>query len=311
MQQLVRLSFRLSDLRTAVCDSPKLVAAVLLAALIPLAGCGTASPPTRQADICEVFRQYPDWYDYARKSASRWGTPIHVQMSFVRHESSYRGDARPPRQWFWFIPLGRPVFCQGLCAGTGSGLERIPGGAGTSVPQPAAIWKMPWTSSAGTTTEPGVSSAYHSPTRSASTSPTTKGKAVIGGAPGGTNRRCRVPPGGSLRRRIVTERSLRAVNPAFGATPGIKSGRSAANRRSAPSRYAGAPARKNPHARWRVFALKGVETTPRTQPRFFGESYTGGVPGRGTAANVRLQPAFEVLASDIANGCAMSGHLTS
>ena len=72
MQQPVRLSFRLSDLRTAVCDSPKLVAAVLLAALIPLAGCGTASPPTRQADICEVFRQYPDWYDYARKSASRW-----------------------------------------------------------------------------------------------------------------------------------------------------------------------------------------------------------------------------------------------
>ena len=113
MQQLVRLSFRLSDLRTAVCDSPKLVAAVLLAALIPLAGCGTASPPTRQADICEVFRQYPDWYDYARKSASRWGTPIHVQMSFVRHESSYRGDARPPRQWFWFIPLGRPSSAKG------------------------------------------------------------------------------------------------------------------------------------------------------------------------------------------------------
>ena len=113
MQQLVRLSFRLSGLRTGICDSPKLVAAMLLAALIPLAGCGTASPPTRQADICEVFQQYPDWYDYARKSASRWGTPIHVQMSFVRHESSYRGDARPPRQWLWFIPLGRPSSAKG------------------------------------------------------------------------------------------------------------------------------------------------------------------------------------------------------
>ena len=113
MQQLARLSFRLSDLRTGVWDSPKLVAAMLLAALIPLAGCSTASPPTRQADICEVFQQYPDWYDYARKSASRWGTPIHVQMSFVRHESSYRGDARPPRQWLWFIPLGRPSSAKG------------------------------------------------------------------------------------------------------------------------------------------------------------------------------------------------------
>ena len=69
MQQLARLSFRLSGLRTGVWDSPKLVAAMLLAALIPLAGCSTASPPTRQADICEVFQQYPDWYDYARKSA--------------------------------------------------------------------------------------------------------------------------------------------------------------------------------------------------------------------------------------------------
>ena len=67
MQQLARLSFRLSGLRTGICDSPKLVAAMLLTALIPLADCGTASPPTRQADICEVFQQYPDWYDYAWK----------------------------------------------------------------------------------------------------------------------------------------------------------------------------------------------------------------------------------------------------
>ena len=58
-------------------------------------------------------------------------------------------------------------------------------------------------------------------------------------------------------------------------------------------------------------AGKGVETKPRITAKIFDESYTGGVPGRGTAANVRLEPAFEVLASDIANGCAMSGHLTS
>ena len=143
MQQLARLSFRLSDLRTGVWDSPKLVAAMLLAALIPLAGCSTASPPTRQADICEVFQQYPDWYDYARKSASRWGTPIHVQMSFVRHESSYRGDA-PAAAPMALVHTARPsVFCQGLCAGTGSGLERIPSGAGTSVPQPQRHGRCP------------------------------------------------------------------------------------------------------------------------------------------------------------------------
>ena len=215
MQQLARLSFRLSDLRTGVWDSPKLVAAMLLAALIPLAGCSTASPPTRQADICEVFQQYPDWYDYARKSASRWGTPIHVQMSFVRHESSYRGDARPPRQWLWFIPLGRPSSAKGYAQAQDPVWNEYQADFGDVCSAAAATWKMPWTSSAGTTSEPGVSSAYPSQTRSTSTSPTTKGKAVIGGAPGGTNRRCRVPPGGSLRRRIVTERSLRAVKSRF------------------------------------------------------------------------------------------------
>jgi len=89
-------------------------AGALLAALMPLlAGCGTATPPTQQGDICRVFQQYPDWYDYARKSAARWGTPIHVQMSFVRHESSYRGDARPARRWLWFIPLSRPSSAKG------------------------------------------------------------------------------------------------------------------------------------------------------------------------------------------------------
>jgi len=81
--------------------------------LLLTAACGTAPPPTQQADICEVFAQYPDWYDYARASKDRWGTPIHVQMAFVRHESSYRGDARPPRRWLWFIPLGRPSSARG------------------------------------------------------------------------------------------------------------------------------------------------------------------------------------------------------
>ena len=66
-----------------------------------------------EAGICEIFQQHPKWYDYARKSASRWGTPIHTQMSFVRHESNYKSDARPPRQWLEFIPLGRPSSAQG------------------------------------------------------------------------------------------------------------------------------------------------------------------------------------------------------
>ena len=87
--------------------SPGPVIRVALAAglITLLAGCASA-PPTRQGDLCAVFEQHPDWYDYARDSVAEWGTPVHVLMAFVRHESSYRSDAKPPFEWFLFIPLG-------------------------------------------------------------------------------------------------------------------------------------------------------------------------------------------------------------
>ena len=90
---------------------PRLTGALLIAVLA-VAGCAT-SQPTRQGNICAVLDQHPDWYDYARASASRWGTPTHILMAFVRHESSYRSHARPARKWFLFIPLGRPSSAKG------------------------------------------------------------------------------------------------------------------------------------------------------------------------------------------------------
>ena len=77
-----------------------------------VAGCASA-PPNQPADLCEVFEQYPDWYDYARDSADKWGTPVPVLMAFVRHESSYRAKAKPPFRWFLFIPLGRASSAKG------------------------------------------------------------------------------------------------------------------------------------------------------------------------------------------------------
>ena len=85
---------------------------VILASAVLTAAC-VSSPPTEQADLCAVFEQYPEWYDYARASAEEWGTPVPIQMAFVRHESSYRADARPPRQWLLFVPLGRASSARG------------------------------------------------------------------------------------------------------------------------------------------------------------------------------------------------------
>ena len=86
----------------------------ILLAVLALLVAGCAKPtPQGQSDICTVFDQFPKWYDHARDSAEEWGTPIHIQMAFVRHESSFRSHAKPPMEWFWFIPLGRPSSAKG------------------------------------------------------------------------------------------------------------------------------------------------------------------------------------------------------
>jgi hypothetical protein len=86
--------------------------AMVIVLLASLSGCA-ASPPRQQHDLCAVFEQHPDWYDYARSSEKKWGVPAHILMAFVRHESSYRHNAKPDREWFLFIPLGRPSSAKG------------------------------------------------------------------------------------------------------------------------------------------------------------------------------------------------------
>ena len=72
------------------------------------------APPANPEDLCEIFREHPAWYDYARESEQRWGTPIATHMAFVYYESSFRSHARPPRSVLWgFIPWTRPTTAYG------------------------------------------------------------------------------------------------------------------------------------------------------------------------------------------------------
>ena len=91
--------------------APHRTMSVVLLALLAV-GCST-TPPKEQHNICAVFDQHPEWYDYAQQSEQTWGTSKAIQMAFVRHESSFRGDAKPPFDWFLFIPLGRPSTATG------------------------------------------------------------------------------------------------------------------------------------------------------------------------------------------------------
>ena len=77
-----------------------------------LSSCAT-SPPKHQDNLCRVLEQQPQWYDYAKASEDKWGTPAHIAFAFVKHESAYVHDAKPPLEWFLFVPLGRPSSAKG------------------------------------------------------------------------------------------------------------------------------------------------------------------------------------------------------
>ena len=82
---------------------------LILLLVLSAAGCSVfaPAPPEDQSNLCNIFREKPHWYDYARASEIKWGTPIATQMAFVQQESSFRSNVRPPRPWIlgiipWF-----------------------------------------------------------------------------------------------------------------------------------------------------------------------------------------------------------------
>jgi hypothetical protein len=80
-----------------------------LAALIATTLCGCATAPENVEDICAIFEEKGRWCKDAKKSEKRWGTPIHVQLSIIRQESTFKFDAKPTRdKLLGFIPWKRP-----------------------------------------------------------------------------------------------------------------------------------------------------------------------------------------------------------
>lgn len=101
--------------RDIVTGSPG-AAVLLMAGLLFLAllwACAT-TPPKRFDNVCEIFREYPEWYDAAYDTYKRWGVPIYVTMAIMHQESKYIADARPPRTTcLWIFPGPRPSSAYG------------------------------------------------------------------------------------------------------------------------------------------------------------------------------------------------------
>lgn len=84
-------------------ESKKLI--VIYTALI-LSGCASA-PPKNPDNICDIFFEHRDWYTASKDMNETWGTPIHVPIAMMYQESSFKHNAAPAMQYFWFIPIGR------------------------------------------------------------------------------------------------------------------------------------------------------------------------------------------------------------
>jgi hypothetical protein len=81
---------------------------VLFFLALSLYGCASTVPPRNTANLCAIFEEKPQWYDYAQDAEGKWGTPAPILMAFIYQESRFQKKVRPPRDWFLgFIPLPR------------------------------------------------------------------------------------------------------------------------------------------------------------------------------------------------------------
>jgi len=74
--------------------------------VLMLTSCATP-PPANPENICDIFTENRDWYHASKDMNEKWGTPIHIPIAMMYQESSFKHNAAPPMQYFWFIPIGR------------------------------------------------------------------------------------------------------------------------------------------------------------------------------------------------------------
>lgn len=73
-----------------------------------------SKPPSDLNNVCNIFREYPQWYAHAKDVEYRWKVPVPVQMAIIHQESKFNAHAKPPRRkLFGFIPWKRPTTATG------------------------------------------------------------------------------------------------------------------------------------------------------------------------------------------------------
>lgn len=80
---------------------------VLLGLIVFITSCATSgtspsaptgrgeSKPKNVDNICAIFNEKNRWIEPAQQSYNKWGIPVELMMAIIRHESSFRSQARP------------------------------------------------------------------------------------------------------------------------------------------------------------------------------------------------------------------------
>ena len=67
-----------------------------------------SSIPKNTADGCSIFYERYFWYKHVKKTEKKWGTPVYLQLAFIKMESDFDWLAKPPRhKLFKVIPYKR------------------------------------------------------------------------------------------------------------------------------------------------------------------------------------------------------------
>ncbi len=60
------------------------------------------------SDACDIFKSNPQWRIITENTKDKWGVPVTLQLAFIKQESSFQKNAKPPRnKLFGVIPSKR------------------------------------------------------------------------------------------------------------------------------------------------------------------------------------------------------------
>ena len=77
---------------------------VIVLVVMTLGGCAV-SPPRNTENACQMLAEKPGWYDAVSDAADSWDVSEGLILSFIRQESSFVADAKPPRtKILWVFP---------------------------------------------------------------------------------------------------------------------------------------------------------------------------------------------------------------